>query len=576
MEKLLSELKEFESWQVALVIFVLGFVIFFTGLNGGFQGDDAFQIVNNTPVHSISNVGRLFQSGTFYNGHQLTGDYYRPLMSTTFSLIYTLFGPSPMAFHIVQLILYLTGAFVLYLIFRHFFMQLLALALVFIFIVHPLNSQDVFAIPSMQDALFFLFGSLSLWILMTYRSTRSMIVASASLLMALLSKEAAVIFVGLAFLYLFIFDRNRLYKFIKIMALPLLVYFALKANAVGLIGRHPKGGPIDNYGLFQRIYTMPSLVFFYASKFVFPSQIANNYYWVYPSFSIRHVLFPLIADSALIGMFIYYGVRVRQILFKEKYKTYLFFMAWTSFSLGIYLQILPLDMTACEGWFYFSMAGLLGAIGIIIQTYKFKLNPNYIALIVVILIGVLGVRTAIRGTNYRNQYTLAIHDVKVSKDDYFAMNNLSQTLIDRKQFKEAVPYAQQSISIYPATGNYDNLGVALEQIGDYAGAQKAYEQALKYGEMDIVYENLSLILMMYSSPTSTEQFFQKALSAYPHDFKLWVYFSLFEGAGGHESNAKVDVTNAAKYGSVPPVIYNNIMNNQPFALPLLGKTLVVQ
>ena len=576
MERLLSKIKEFEPWQVACIIFVLGFIVFFTGLNGGFQGDDAFQIVDNTPVHSISNVGHLFTSGTFYNGYQLTGDYYRPLMSTTFSLIYTLFGPHPIGFHIVQLVLYLTGAFVLYLIFRHFFKQLLALALVLIFVVHPLNSQDVFAIPSMQDALFFLFGSLSLWILIAYKSTRSMIVSATSLFLALLSKEAALVFVGIALIYLFMFDRDRFYKFIKIIALPFLVYFALKANAVGLVGRHPKGGPIDNYSFFQRIYTIPSLVLFYASKFVFPSQIANNYYWVYSSFSIRHVLLPLITDSAIIGLFIYFGVRVRQILPREKYNTYLFFITWSSLSLLIYLQFLPLDMTACEGWFYFSMAGLLGAIGVIVQTYKFRINPNYVALLVVVLVGVLGVRTAVRGTNYHNQYTLAMHDVKVSKEDYFAMNNLSQTLIDNKQYKEAIPFAQQSISIYPATGNYDNLGVALEQIGDYAGAQKAYVEALKYGEMDIVYENLSLILMMYSSPNSAEQFFQKALTAYPHDFKLWVYFSLFEGAEGHSSNAKIDITNAAKYGNVPSVIYNNIMNNQAFALPLLGKTLVVQ
>ena len=156
------------------------------------------------------------------------------------------------------------------------------------------------------------------------------------------------------------------------------------------------------------------------------------------------------------------------------------------------------------------------------------------------------------------------------------MNNLSQTLIDHKQFKEAIPYAQKSISIYPATGNYDNLGVALEQTGDYSGAQTAYEQALKYGEMDIVYENLSLIKMMYSSPVLAQEFFQKAVSAYPHDFKLWVYFSLFEGAEGHADSAKVYIGNAAKYGNVPSPIYNNIMNNRPFAIPLLGKTLIVQ
>lgn len=572
----MSKINNLEPWQVTCVIFVLGFIVFFSGLNGGFQGDDAFQIVSNTPVHSFSNVGHFFQSGTFYNGYQLTGDYYRPMMSTLFSIIYTLFGPHPIAFHIVQLVLYLSGAFVLYLIFRHFFKQLLALALVLIFVVHPLNSQDVYAVPSMQDALFFLFGTLSMWTLITYKSTRSMILAATFLFLALLSKEAALVFVALALLYLFIFDRNRLYKFIKIMALPFIIYFALKANAVGLVGRHPNGGPIDNYGFFERIYTIPSLITFYASKFVFPRQLANNYYWVYSSFSVRHVLLPLLADSAIIGMFIYLGFRVRQRLSNDSLKTYLFFMTWAVLSLGIYLQFIPLDMTACEGWFYFSMAGLLGALGVIVQTFNLKLSPNSMALLVVLLVGVLGVQTAVRGTNYHNQYTLAVHDVKVSKEDYFAMNNLSQTLIDQKRYQEAIIYAKQSINIYPVTNNFNNLGVALEQMGNYSAAQTAYEQALKYGEMDIIYENLSLILMMYSTPTSTEQFFQKAINAYPHDFKLLVYYSLFQGAQGHTDIAKTYISTATKYGNVPALIYDNIISDRPFSILLLGKTLLVK
>jgi tetratricopeptide (TPR) repeat protein len=576
MRQFLAKIEKLEAWHIACVIYALGFIVFFTGLNGGFQGDDNFQIIQNIPVHSFKNLFMFFSGGTFYNGFQLTGDYYRPMMSTTFSAIYTLFGPHPIAFHIVQLLLYLTGAFVLYLIFRHFFKPLLALALILIFVVHPLNSQDVFAIPSMQDALFFLFGTLALWTLITYKSTQSMVAAAAWLFLALLSKEAAMIFVVISFLYLFLWDRERLSRFAGIMLLPFAVYLALKANAVGLVGRHPKGGPIDNFSLLARMFTVPSLILFYASKFVFPSQLANNFYWVYSSFSVRHVLLPLLADLAIIALFVYFGIRIRHKLPKEQFKRYLFFMAWAALGLGIYLQFIPLDMTACEGWVYLSMAGLIGAIGIIVQTVRFRLHPGIPLVLVVLLVCVLGARSAVRGTDFHDQLTLGLHDVKVSKEDYFAMNNLSQKLIDKGDFRQAAYYAKQSVAIYPAVGNYDNLGVALEQSRDYAGAAKAYSAALKYGDMNIVYENLSLILMMYSDPASASQFFQKAIKAYPQDFRLRLYLALFEGAENQTDAAKADIQTAAKYGAVPPIIYNNIMTNQPFSIPLLGKTLLIR
>src|SRR5262249_49408202 len=80
-----------------LVITILGFATHFTGLRNPFVTEDYSQIINNPVVHSITNIGRFFGGSTFYvGGHgatHLVGIYYRPLMTTTFSILYTLFGP---------------------------------------------------------------------------------------------------------------------------------------------------------------------------------------------------------------------------------------------------------------------------------------------------------------------------------------------------------------------------------------------------------------------------------------------------------------------------------------------------
>jgi len=573
-DKWLVKINKIEVWQVACVITLIGFSVFFIGLINPFQNDDTFQIVINPPVHSITNVFQFFQSSTFWDGQKLTGVYYRPMMTTVFSLIYTLFGAHTFPYHLVQLSIYIASAFLLYLVFKHFFKPVLALPLALIFLVHPLNSQVVYSIPTMQDALFFFFGILAIWLLISYKTTKSLWAVAACLLLSMLSKESGFVFIIMALLYLFWFNRERFRSLIVTMILPVIAYLVLKLHAVGF-SQIQRAAQIDSVHLAGRLFTAPSIILFYVTKFLFPWELATGRYWVYPEFSVNHVLIPLLIDLAIIGLIICLGIRVKSKMSRDMLYAYVFFALWTSIGLALYLQIMPLDMTASETWFYFPMAGLLGMIGIVFTTFKIRLQPKWILLFITLLIGVLGVRSALRGLDYRSQYILARHDLAVSPGDYVAMNNISEYYINHHNYSEAEIYAKRSIDAYPVVTNYNNLGVALEQSKNYVAAVQAYSRALQYNNLSIVYENLGLILMVYSDPVTINHFFQNALKVYPHDYKLLVYSAIFEAEEGSTSSAKTDIVKATKYGSVPAYIYDNIMNNQPFVLTLLGRTLII-
>jgi len=574
---MLEKINNLKSWQIAVIFVLIGFAAFFTGLTNPFQNDDFLQIVNNTAVHSITNLPEFFGSSTFFNGEKLTGVYYRPLMTTTFSLIYSIFGKNTFAYHFVQLSLYIASAYILFLVFRHFFKkQTLALFLSLLFLIHPLNSQIVYSIPTMQDALFFFFGILAIWTLISHESNKSLWVVVAYLMLAMFSKESGVLFVIVTFLYLFWFDRDRIRTLFYRLVGPIILYLILRFNAVGMAGSS-HAAPINNLDLVERLFTAPSVLFFYISKLVFPQQLSLGYYWVNPNFSVENVLFPLLIDIAVVGLFIFLGFRIRAKLPKKKLRIYLFFAAWTIIGLGLYMQVLPgLDFTACETWFYFTMVGLLGMIGISAQTVKIRFQPEWLIIPAMLLIVVLGVRSNLRGLDYSSQYKLAVHDLEVSSDNFAAMTNISQYYIDQGNFNEAALYAKRSIDIYPGFSNYTNLGVALQQTGDFKGAIDAYDKALKYGNVGIIYGNLALIHIVYSKPSDTEQFFKMALQEYPHDYKLWVYYAVFQGAVGSNDNAKTAIMNAAKYGNVPTAIYEGIMNHKSFSVPILGKTVLVR
>jgi 4-amino-4-deoxy-L-arabinose transferase-like glycosyltransferase len=218
MDVLVARINKLKDWQASLCIVLIGFAIYFTGLASPFQGDDEAQIVYNPTVHSLSNIRSFFEGGTFYNGSvhtKLIGAYYRPLMSTVFSVLYTLFGQHSFYFHFFQLVLCLASTILLYLFLRYSFKPLLALVLSLIFLIHPLDSQVVYAIPNMQDALFFFFGILAVWLLVRFSSVKSLFFVALCLFLSLLSKESGVLFIAVSLLYLYWWNRLSSPRFSK-------------------------------------------------------------------------------------------------------------------------------------------------------------------------------------------------------------------------------------------------------------------------------------------------------------------------------------------------------------------------
>jgi tetratricopeptide (TPR) repeat protein len=188
----------------------------------------------------------------------------------------------------------------------------------------------------------------------------------------------------------------------------------------------------------------------------------------------------------------------------------------------------------------------------------------------------LGVRSCMRGFDYSSQYRLAEVDLQAEPDNYAALNNIAQYHLQRAQYEQAIDYARVSIARYPVGSNYINLGVGLQQTQQYTEAFVAYERALTYDNRAIIYENLALLHIVASKPAIAAAFFDRALAEYSHNFKLWIYKAVFEGARANHEGAKTAIMRATQYGEVPPQMYANIINGTPFVVPILDKQVLVQ
>jgi hypothetical protein len=427
----------------------------------------------------------------------------------------------------------------------------------------------------MQDALFFFFGILALYILIHYQSIRSLSVVVLCLLLSLFSKETAIVFIGISILFLFWWDRKRLLPFVGMVFLPLVGYLALRIHAIGFFGS-PAEAPILRISLAGRLFTAPSVFLFYIDKALLPWKLATGYFWVSPTFSIGRFLLPLVADMAIIGLFVYAGFVLRSRSTKAMLFSYSFFGIWTLLGILTLIQIIPLDMTASEAWFYVCMAGVLGLLGILFNAFKPKVDLQILFVICIIIVGVYGVRTAMRGFDYHNPETLAYKNIAASNDDYTAYDQVATYLMIANQYNQAVPYLKKSISILPAGINYGTLGDIYLQQNNYQLAEATFKSGLHYGGSEYVnYEGLAKLSLVIGQPAANWQLLSSALRAYPHDPNLWLYMALFEDRYGQNSQAVIAIDNADKYGNVPAQVYQDINENIPFKIYLSGNQSII-
>lgn len=560
------------SKKAILIISILGIVVFGNSLGNGFVGDDMAQIVSNYSVHSASNIFRFFSGSTFYNtGSQLGGLYYKPLLSTTYSLIFTVFGSRAVAFHAFSIFFHLVVTSLLFLILARFFRKPLSLILSLIFLVHPLNSEVVYYISDLQDSLFMFFGLLGLYKIFRIKSTNSIIIASIFFFLSVLSKETGVLFFPLALIYIYTYERKYLYQLLAILSFTILIYLGLRMNAIGIFVI-PDNAPIATLNLTERILHIPSIIFFYIKTFIFPLHLSVSWHWTIRSLTLRDFYLPLLVDILTLGLIVYFGAK----LYKQKqsfhFKSYLFFSLWLLVGLLIHLQIVPLDATVADRWFYFTMAGSLGIVGTLLQVYNIRLTNKDIIIIVIAILGILSVRTFIRGFDWRNNFILYSHDVKVS-DSFVLENGISYELAEMGHYNEARVHAERSIELFPYFINYNSLGNAYVFLADYQKAQAAYKKALEYSEYYQLYNNLGFIYVTIDGDEDEEiEFIKKGIKLYPENSNLWFYLAILQYKIDRVSEAKNSILNAQKYNYNNNIdikkTYNAIILGQPLDLDL--------
>lgn len=619
-----------------LIIITVGIVVYYNLLSNGFVWDDLDQLVNNPKTLSVSNVLYFFSGSTFENANHLIGVYYRPLVTTVLSAIYTFVGPNAFFYHLFQVAIHIANSVILFLLFITLFNKIhinelkkvkenewqsfsgsqkikylrvhgsppqpsetpdtkiiiLSLFLALIFLVHPINTEVVDYISALGDTMVVFFGLVAVYILVITRLRKfwNHAIICALFFLSFLSKEAGILFIVASLTYTLVFLRKKFTSFLIASSIVVTIYLFIRL-IIGNLGA-VVNSPISQGDLFFRLLSLPKILWYYLKTFFFPKELIIYQIWVVKSVSLDDFIIPLLIVATIFGciVFLWFTLWKRKSLYRD---LYLFFMCWFFLGLALYSQVIPLDMTVADRWFYFPIVGLLGLIGlgfmiissfntprVILRINKKVLSLAFIFFGILIVIG-LSVRTIIRTANFHDLMTLYTHDSKLQHNPLLEKDLENQYVKDRKfafKYLQKLAVENPSPTILFDLGNLYEFEGRLQEAGDYYfKAVSAVQKYYKTGEMhnpndERIYIRLSGLLLLSQKYEYASNISSEGLRNFPGSGTMWSEFAIAKAKLKQWDEAIKSVEQAKRinsYDQITLLIYQLVSNKQDVPLPIV-------
>ena len=529
---IIQTINQLKEKNILLIIIITALVVFGHSLFNDFVWDDEEQVVNNIAIQKVSNIPSFFFGSTFNSGGatMLSGLYYKPLLTTTYTLIYSLFKLRPLFYHAVQILIHVVNTYLLFKLYLETTKNKTpALLASLIFLIHPFNVESVVYIAGLQEPLFFLFGILAFQKIRqfswkkNYNQKTNLILLNLLLLLSLLSKETGIIFFLIVNIYSFLFfKKNKLSVFLTSI-ITFCLYLFLRIGLAG-IGLNKHGlAPISIVSLSGRLLTMPKIILFYFKNFFFPSKLAISHHWMVTSATFQDFYLPLILSSALTILLVLLTFKFKSSNKKHNLYKILFLISFIV-SLVFHSQIFPLDMTVSDRWFYLPMAGLLGLLAICFKQLWDKFQKKKLLMVYALfsIIAVFSIQTYIRSRHWKNSLTIYSHDIKINPLSFDLTNNYGVALFRINQIPLAKDQFFKSAQLAPQWWtNWNNLGVCIEQEGDLETALSYYRKAINNGRYYLAYENYAKVLIKQNKLEEAKNFLHsEALLYFPNNQRL--------------------------------------------------------
>lgn len=481
-----------ERWlvigQIAAILLVT-VIAYLPSLRGGFVWDDELLISKNPLLQTWSGLGEIWAFGR-------TPDYV-PLTNTLHWLEWHWFGLASFGYHLVNLVIHIGDALLLWLVLRRLALPGAWLAGL-IFAVHPVHVESVAWISEARNVVSMFWALISFLFFQAFverRTNGATLVYVFSLIafvLAMLSK-AQVVFLPVALALCMWWrlarpsDQTKPARRLHDVLMATIPFFAI-AVALGLVtvafqNRGLGGEEVMLGGMTRRFVNGGMALWWYIGKLVAPVRLMA----VYPNWRFDGPRWfewlPALGLGAVVGLMWLWRDRGA--------RGPLIALSCFIVALGPVLGFVRMayarsgTIVADHLQYHadvFLIALLSAGIGWWWMRSTRRARPLVVGAASVLLIS-MSIYTWSRAAVYRDEETLWADNLSKNPNAWQAHNRLGQIYFDRGSFAEALPHFEQTVRFKPELAdNHNQLGLVYCRVGRFEQGIAEYRDALRLKE----------------------------------------------------------------------------------------------
>jgi len=543
-----------QKWIQIAGVFAFSFLLYFNTISFDYALDDLIATTDNRFVQKgISGIDDIFTKGYYFGNTGRNDNSYRPLSLAFIALQTQFFGNAPHLNHFFNVLFYALTCVFVYLFLRKLlklYNFVIPLAITLVFAAHPIHTEVVANIKSLDEVFHLFFISLSLLYFIKYVDENQKWSIAISLIMyflALLSKENAITFLAVIPLILFIFTEKSI-KQIILRSLPFFgvaaVYMLIRLSVLDAIAiANPivvyANGLIAAQTPLERIATNMVIHGKYLLLLIFPHPLSWDYsYNEIPIVGFGNIkaIFSTIVLLALAGIGIFGGL---------KKKIWGFAILYYFITISVVSNfIITLEATMGERFIYtpslsFAILLVLGLVFVLKINPLIRIRNNYFYALLGIILFLFSVKTMSRNVDWKNNLSIYQSGVRTSPNsarthlslgsEYRVMFQKETDQIKRNEyFTRAIQEYNRSIEIFAGNPEvYFHLGYMYYTMNDKQMALQTFFKTIQYDPKHVnVLNYIGIIYAEQNELEKAEEYFSKVINIdpkYAHAYNNLIY-----------------------------------------------------